>query len=115
VGGEILEVVATLSVPTIRLDTFLNQAGILKVAYLKIDAQGSDLAVVRSAGERLKDIERICLEVQITPVPLYRNASQKQEVVEFLTKAGFKLVCCERQSYDQEENLTFVRPGATAF
>ena len=33
-------------------------------------AQGADLAVVRSAGTRLRDIHRIALEVQTTPVPL---------------------------------------------
>ena len=38
-GGEVLQVEATPNVPTIRLDTFLNQTGIAKVAYLKIDAQ----------------------------------------------------------------------------
>jgi hypothetical protein len=94
-------------VPTIRLDTFLNQCGIQTVAYLKIDAQGADLAVVRSAGERLRDINCISLEVQTTTVPLYRNASRKEDVLQFLRDAGFELVATEGQSYNQEENLTF--------
>lgn len=109
VGGEILQVEATPTVPTIRLDTFLNQAGIAKVDYLKIDARGADLAVVRSLGERLKDVGRISLEVQVTSVPLYRGASQRPEVIEFLTNAGFELAAAEQQSLGQEENLTFIR------
>jgi len=109
VGGEILGVQATLTVPTVRLDTFLNGARIAKVAYLKIDAQGADLAVIRSLGERLRDIERISLEVQTTPIPLYRNGSRKEEVVQLLTQARFELLSCEKQSHDQEENLTFIR------
>ena len=111
-GRELLSLEATPTVPTIRLDTFLNQAGIRKVEYLKIDAQGADLAVIRSAGERLRDIERISLEVQVTPVPLYRNASCKEEVLQFLSRAGFELAATERQSHDQEENLTFVRSSS---
>lgn len=111
-GRDDFQPEATLTVPTIRLDTFLNQAGISKVAFLKIDAQGGDLAVIRSAGERLRDIRRIALEVQITPIPLYRNASGKEEVVRTLTDAGFDLVSSEQQSGGQEENLTFVRRGS---
>jgi len=108
-GGDEFQLEATLTVPTIRLDTFLNQAGISKVNYLKIDAQGADLAVIRSAGERLRDIDRISLEVQITEVPLYRNSPGKEEVVQFMTGAGFDLVSTEKQSHGQEENLTFSR------
>ena len=109
IGGEVLAVESTLIVPTIRLDTFLNQASIAKVAYLKIDAQGSDLAVIRSLGDRLRDVERITLEVQTTPVPLYQDASNKEETVRFLARAGFTLTSCEKQSHDQEENLNFVQ------
>jgi FkbM family methyltransferase len=108
-GGEVLRVEASPTVPTIRLDTFLNQVGAGRVAYLKIDAQGADFAVVRSLGERVKDVDRISLEVQITAIPLYRGAAQKSEVIEFLTAAGFELTSVEQQSAGQEENLTFVR------
>jgi FkbM family methyltransferase len=111
VGGEDLSVEDTLNVPTLRLETFLNRAGISKVAYLKIDAQGADLAVIRSAGERLRDIERISLEVQTTVTPLYRNASTREDTIAFLAAAGFELISCEKQSHDQEENLTFERPS----
>src|ERR1700694_3370122 len=52
------EVVGTVTVPTMRLDTFMNDAGIEFVDYLKIDAQGLDLEVVKSAGDRLRDVVR---------------------------------------------------------
>jgi FkbM family methyltransferase len=109
IGGGELAVTATVTVPTMRLDTFLDGAGIRKVAYLKIDAQGADLALIRSAGERLKDIDRISLEVQTTPFELYRGASHKEDVLRFLASEGFRLVETEAQSFDQEENLTFIR------
>jgi FkbM family methyltransferase len=111
-GGDQLKDVAQYPVPTVRLDTFLDHAGIRTVDFLKIDAQGADLAVVRSAGERLKDIRKISLEVQTTPVPLYEGASDKDEVIRYLAEAGFQLTDVQTQSYGQEENLTFERrPG----
>jgi FkbM family methyltransferase len=109
IGGDVLQVEATPHVPTIRLDTFLEQFGIERVSYLKIDAQGADLSVVRSLGTRISDVDRISLEVQITNVPLYRSGSQKSDVLRFLHESGFKLVATEQQSHGQEENLTFER------
>jgi FkbM family methyltransferase len=115
IGGEQLKVEARFAVPALRLDTFLERAGIRQVEFLKIDAQGADLAVLRSAGERLRDIQKISLEVQITPVPLYEGGSLKEAVLQHMQRAGFHLITAERQSHDQEENLTFERqPWASA-
>lgn len=108
-GGEELTEVSRCRVPTMRLDTFLNAAGIRDVEFLKIDAQGADLAVIRSAGERLRDIRKVSLEVQINSIPLYQGASEKLAVIRYMEEAGFQLVSTERQSFDQEENLTFER------
>jgi len=104
-----LKTVEVVTVPVIRLDSFMDLAGIQKVDYLKVDAQGSDLAVVRSAGARLRDIARITLEVQISTVPLYSGGSEKCATVEFLLQSGFRLESCVRQTFDLEENLTFCR------
>ncbi len=45
-----------------------------------------DLAVLKSAGSRLRDIAKIALEVDITPVPLYAGAPSNDEVVAFQPK-----------------------------
>ncbi len=107
VGASDLRTVEKVTVGTIRLDTFLDLAGIPSVDYLKVDAQGMDLDVVRSAELRLKDIHRICVECDITSNPLYRGASTKTETVEFLESHGFGLIDVLPQSEGQEENLTF--------
>ncbi len=109
VGGENLKEVEKVTVPTIRLDTFMNSAKIKQVDYLKIDAQGADLAVVKSAGDRITDIIKVKLEVTITPVQCYTGAATKDEIMDYMTSKGFKLTATERQTYDQEENLTFER------
>jgi len=111
-GGPELRVVDKVTVGTIRLDTFLHLAGIEKVDYLKVDAQGLDLEVVRSAGDRLKDIQRICLECDVAPHPLYQGASTKSETVEFLESRGFKLIDVLPQGDGKEENLTFENNAA---
>jgi FkbM family methyltransferase len=114
VGGELLKVEKTITVPTMRLDTFMNMVGIKFVDFLKIDAQGMDLAVVKSAGGRLLDIEKIMLEVCITKENVYSGAHSKDEVVAFLDGAGFRLVDAQQQTQGQEENLTFVRRNSGA-
>lgn len=108
IGGDELKVLRETTVQAVRLDTFMTKARLGKVDYLKIDAQGADLAVVRSAGARLADIQRISLEVQITPCEIYKGASRKDAVLAYMADNGFALESVERQSHDQEENLTFV-------
>jgi FkbM family methyltransferase len=107
IGGQGISVVSQTIVPTIRLDTFMNLAGIRTVDYLKIDAQGTDLSVVKSLGNRLKDLRKIYLEVSVTAFPVYHGAASKDEIVEFLAARDFELVAVESQSEGQEENLTF--------
>ena len=112
-GANGLRTVEKVTVGTIRLDTFLELTGIQTVDYLKVDAQGLDLGVVRSAGDRLKDIHRICVECDVTSNPLYRGAATKSETVEFFESRGFKLIDVLTQSDGQEENLTFESGAAT--
>ena len=95
--------------PTIRLDTFMHLMDISSIEFLKIDAQGADLSVVRSAGERLKDIKEILLEVQVSDIPVYQGASTKDSVLEFMRDNGFALVDKTSQSFGQEEDLRFKR------
>jgi FkbM family methyltransferase len=108
IGGEVLKIDSVVTVPTVRLDTFLNTVGIDKVDFLKVDAQGADLAVVRSAGSRLKDIRKVTLEVDITPKRLYKGSAGRDEIVAFMKTEGFVLSETQMQSRGQEEDLTFV-------
>ena len=107
--GHLLVEEREIIVPTVRLDTFMDGAGITEVEFLKVDAQGADFQVVSSAGRRLKDIRKITLEVAITPRQLYLGAADKATVTAFLEAEGFRLIDTERQSHNQEENLTFAR------
>jgi len=108
-GGHLLGQQREILVPVTRLDSFMQHEGIGRVEFLKIDAQGADLAVLRSAGERLRDIDRIQLEVAVTPRQLYLGAEDKPAILAFMAAHGFRLAGTETQSEGQEENLTFVQ------
>jgi FkbM family methyltransferase len=106
-GGDVLREESVITVPTIRLDTFMDLLHITRVDFLKVDTQGNDLAVLRSCGERLGDIRKVTLEVDISARRLYQGSPSKQEISSFLIAAGFRLISNELQSSGQEENLTF--------
>jgi FkbM family methyltransferase len=108
-AASVLRVNSITTVPTVRLDTFMNAVGIRKVDFLKIDAQGADLSVIRSAGSRLRDVSKIMAEVWIAPTTLYAGAPTKEQVVSYLKESGFDLEGAETQSEGHEENLTFVK------
>jgi len=103
-----LTIESTTLVPTIRLDTFMNLFEISKVDFLKIDTQGMDLAVLKSAGSRLRDCAKVTLEVDISPRRLYSGSPSKRDVVSFMLQAGFAMVSARVQSDGREENLTFL-------
>jgi FkbM family methyltransferase len=107
IGGEDLEVVGQRVVPTIRIDTFLDRMRIDRVDLLKVDAQGSDLAVVASAGRRIKDIDMVVLEVAMATSPVYRGAADRQSSIAYMERHGFELVHVTTQTRHQEQNLTF--------
>jgi hypothetical protein len=99
----------TTRVPTLRLDTFLRWFGLNQIDFLKIDAQGADLAVVRSLGNHLRAVRKLELEVQVTPQELYAGSGTRAQVLAHLQQHGFKLCASAKQSHDQEENLSFER------
>ena len=102
------KVIKKLFVPSIRLDTFMEVFHIGTVDFLKVDAQGADLAVVRSAGNRLEDIQRITLETSSSEVSLYEGGTTASNAVDYLNSRGFRLVS-STFVHSFEKDLTFAR------
>lgn len=107
--GSSHRTISRVLVPSIRLDTFMDAMKIDHVDFLKVDAEGYDFYVLKSAGDRLKDVERLRVEVQ--KKPLFVGAKGKAAVVGFLKGQGFILVHSREQSYGQEEHLVFEKEG----
>jgi len=107
-GGQ-LTVTARIPVPVVRLDTFMDAAGIGAVERLTVDAQGADLDVLKSAGERIRNVESVRVEVSVTPFPVYQGAPTKQEIMDYMDAYGFRLTEVEPSSRGQEEYLQFTQ------
>ena len=96
-------------VQTKRLDTFIEENNIQNIHFIKIDTQGSDLAVIKSLGKYIKNVYKIQAEIQTQT--LYKNSSKKKETIEFMKKNNFDLVDIIQNSIataGYEERLTFI-------
>ena len=105
---EAARVKAEVLVPTIRLDTFLRQMDLRRIDYLKVDSEGMDLRVVQSAGDRLKDIRKIKMEVESGEGHGYHGQANREDAIFFMARHGFRLMSIEKQNEDRQENLTFL-------
>ena len=108
-GRTDLVVTDRINVKTMRLDTFLNMhPEITSIDWLHIDAQGSDLAVLRSLGDKLSIVKGGFVEVpQSRDVMLYKDQHTKEEMLKFLHAGGFEVI--EVWSQMNEDNLKFRR------
>lgn len=100
----------TKKVPVYRLDTWLKEFApdIEEIDHLHIDAQGSDLAVLKGLGEKISIVQSGVVEVpQEEKLKLYKEQHTKQEALDFLEKNGF--VLDKVVSQVNEDNLFFVR------
>ena len=106
----------SIIVPTVRLDTVMDCLGINEVEYMKIDAQGMDLAVLRSAGLYIRCFAKIKVEAPTRDdMPLYAGGHTRREIQDFLESHGFALTSESKQAETAqghlEVNMVFERRG----
>eukprot|EP00295_Goniomonas_pacifica_P034284 CAMPEP_0175971768 /NCGR_PEP_ID=MMETSP0108-20121206/41844_1 /TAXON_ID=195067 ORGANISM="Goniomonas pacifica, Strain CCMP1869" /NCGR_SAMPLE_ID=MMETSP0108 /ASSEMBLY_ACC=CAM_ASM_000204 /LENGTH=254 /DNA_ID=CAMNT_0017300985 /DNA_START=250 /DNA_END=1012 /DNA_ORIENTATION=- len=79
-------------VPVVSLQTVIEQwLGGREIQRLKVDAQGFDLQVVRSAGTQMHTLQRVSLEVNSDDCDLpYRGQPRCSEVMNFMSAFGFE-------------------------
>mmetsp|Transcript_61547 Transcript_61547/g.170650 ORF Transcript_61547/g.170650 Transcript_61547/m.170650 type:complete len:346 (-) Transcript_61547:42-1079(-) len=110
------------TVPAVSLRTVLGSwlawqsGGGWPIDYLKIDAQGFDVEVLRSAGELLPRIRRVLLEVPADECePLYVGSMHCSEIVAALAGLGYAAAynrsCAQFLGVCMEDDWEFVRPG----
>ena len=86
--------VGTEDVHLARLDTFLSKFdGDSEPICLKLDTQGSELDILRSAARALERAELV--EAELSLVPLYRGGPLFRDVIDFLDLYGFDLIGLE--------------------
>ena len=98
-----------IKVMTMRLDTFMEFNNIDVIDYLWIDAQGNDLKVLQSLGDRIKDLDAGNCEGSLN-FELYKDTGNTcQQIEEWLNQHGFKIVNVEPDDQHKEANIFFER------
>lgn len=106
-AGDAFDPSSEYDVECVRLDTFMEKEGIENIDVLKIDAQGHDLDVIKSLGDRISDVKQIIAEVSVVDYELYKNESTKDEMFAFMKSNDFSIIKSEHQTHDQELNVYF--------
>jgi hypothetical protein len=97
-----------IKVEAVSLKNFMEGYQISSVDYLKVDAQGHDLDVLKSAGDRLKSVRELVFEVQTTEgFELYKGSSKLPACLQYMKDMGFALVRVEEYTRNQELNCFF--------
>ena len=75
-----------------RMDTFCEENGIERIDYLHCDAQGNDLTVLKSFGDKLSIVKEGRCE-GANSVSLYKGVDNSiQSIISFLTENGFQIL-----------------------
>jgi len=111
------EEVAQLTVKTARLDEVLAPEDLVPPILLKIDAQGSELAVLEGATGLLPTIDTLLVECSFAE--LYEGQPTAAAVVRFLSDHGFRLhsvgpITVGQHGRPVQADLVFERPVGAA-
>lgn len=100
---------------TIALKEVIPRMGVARSPYLKIDAQGYDLEVVKSAGDWIRVFDYIKLEAKAQGTPgMYEGQPEPTEIEAYMKQHGFVLsktlrACC--LEVELEVDMHFVNEG----
>lgn len=105
--GYSLQVVS--KVPTLRLSSLmalLPWDRIPTVEVCKIDTQGKDLAILKSADEFLQRI--LVLEIEMDTYGQYESAPSREEIIQFLDSAGFEPLVLHDENHEPLTDVIFL-------
>lgn len=100
----------TIKVNVYRLESWLKifMPEVTEIDHLHIDAQGSDLAVLKGLGSKISMVRSGVVEVpQAEALRLYKGQHTKEETFDFLEKNGFTVTNITSQV--NEDNIFFER------
>jgi FkbM family methyltransferase len=111
------ERVAIQRTTTIEVDTLenqLNQAGIDRVDFIKLDAQGAELNILRGS-EDLLTRSVVGLEIEVEFLPLYHGQPLFGDVDEYVRSLGFELFELRPTQWKYAEGAATKSRGQLAF
>lgn len=80
----------TTTVPSVRLETFMNEKRIPGIDVLWLDTQGAELKVLQGLGRKLRTVRFIHTEVEF--MEMYSGQPLWKDIKGFLTSNGFTFV-----------------------
>jgi len=83
-----------------RLDGVLKEKGLQQVDFIKLDAQGHELPILRGVGDFINNV--IGLEIEVEFAPMYANQPLFPEVNRFALEHGFTLYDLRRHFWQRE-------------
>ena len=109
-GRQDFEIMETINVEVIRMDTFISKNHISKIDYLHCDTQGNDLKVLKSFGEYIGFLNSGKVEC-VKQNSLYKDVDNNlNSVINFLKDKGFEINEVEsNDDFDNEVNVIFSR------
>lgn len=102
-----------IKVKTQRLDSFCQDQSINRIDFIFLDVQGAELMVLEGAGNLLKNVRMIWMEVEA--VELYSGQPLKNDVETFMKSRGFKCIKDSVESVAGDQlyiNEKYTRPLA---
>ena len=108
----------SFNVFSVRLDDVIQRAAVSRIAYLKVDAQGYDLDVVKSAGDWIRFVDKVKMESKADGAPgMYEGQPAISEIKVYMQSKGFQFdravrSCCGTD--DVEMDLYFQHTSRTA-
>ena len=82
--GDFAEVIKKTKVKTKKLNDVKE-----KIDLLKIDVQGYEYEIIQHGKEKIKN--SLVIQLETSPIPLYKNEKTSSEVIYQLEKLGFSL------------------------
>ena len=88
----------SITVPTLRFDTWLESSSVKNIDFAWIDVQGAEREVIEGMGEKITSIKNIWMEYGEM---MYEGAMSKEDTVSLLDAKGFELIETQQVSgYD---------------
>jgi len=87
----VLKFTDEIPVEVIRLDNFIKENKITKIDYLHIDAQGSDLSVLKGLGDCITIVESGVVEASNPDREYYEGQNNTEQTIQYLKDRGFEI------------------------
>lgn len=84
-----------LEIETMRLDTWMQEVGLPRIDFLKIEAEGGELEVLIGLGKRINDV----LKISVDGGPERQGKPTCSEVAYYLSDRGFNINVVRYQVY----------------